>query len=171
MAVSEHAGKQPKEMGVFMLRRNRFWRHGIWLCTFTLVVFLAACSSGNEHDRDQQTSDHQSDHRQLTLEPTVPVEVEVLTEPETIKAGEEVRIMAKVTQGDELVDDAERVKFELWKDGQNEDEHVHMDGEPQGNGIYAITYTFEEPGTYYVIPHTDARGMHTMPTATLQVGE
>lgn len=130
-----------------------------------LLLILAACSSANDHGHDH---DH---NNQMTLEPTVPVQVEVLTDPAEIKVGLEVRIMAKVTQGDELVDDAERVKFELWMEGQNEDEHVHMDGEHQGEGIYSITYTFDQPGTYYVIPHTDARGMHTMPTATLQVGE
>lgn len=125
------------------------------------LIVATACSQGSGHGDDHQ----------MTLEPTVPVQVEVLTEPTAIKTGEPVRIMAKVTQGDEPVEDAERVKFELWRDGQEEEEHVHMDGEHQGEGIYAMTYTFEEPGTYYVIPHTDARGMHTMPTATLQVGE
>lgn len=130
---------------------------------FVLLLILAACSSGSGQGHDHEN--------RMTLEPTVPVQVEVLTEPAEIQVGQEVRIMAKVTQGEKLVDDAERVRFELWMEGQNEDEHVFMDGEHQGEGIYAITYTFQEPGTYYVIPHTDARGMHTMPTATLQVGE
>ena len=123
------------------------------------LFLVTACSSG------------QNEHHQMSLQPTVPVEVEVLTEPETLKAGTPVQIMAKVTQGEELVDDADRGEFELWRDGQSDDEHQHMNGEHQGEGIYAITYTFEEAGTYYVIPHTDARGMHIMPTATLNVGE
>ena len=138
-------------------------RKVIQLSIFAMFVLLAACSSGHDHGHDHDN--------QMALEPTVPVQVEVLTEPADIKAGDEVRIMAKVTQGDELVDDADRVKFELWMEGQSDEEHVEMAGEHQGEGIYAITYTFESPGTYYVIPHTDARGMHTMPTATLQVGE
>lgn len=131
----------------------------IGMMMVALLVFVAACSPGNDHEH------------QLSLEPTVPVEVEVLTEPTELKVGEEVRILAKVTQGGELVDDVDRVRFEWWMDGQNEEDHVFMDGEPQDVGIYGITVTFEEPGTYYVIPHTDARGMHTMPTATLEVGE
>ncbi len=124
-----------------------------------VLILATGCSSG-------QNEDHQ-----LSLQPTVPVEVEVLTEPETLKVGTPVQIMAKVTQGEEPVEDADKVMFELWREGQADDQHQKMNGENRGDGIYAIPYTFEEPGTYYVIPHTDARGMHTMPTATLTVSE
>jgi len=123
------------------------------------MVLVAGCSPG------------QQEEHQLSLEPTVPVNVEVQTDPETLKVGTPVQIMAKVTQGGEPVEDADKVLFELWREGQAEDQHQKMEGENRGQGIYAITYTFEEPGTYYVIPHTDARGMHTMPTATLTVNE
>jgi hypothetical protein len=88
------------------------------------------------------------------------VEVVIQT-PESINVNEEVVIEALVTQGDEKVEDAKKVEFELWKSEQ--ETHEKVIGEHQGNGIYAITKTFQEAGDYFVIAHVTARDMHNMP--------
>jgi hypothetical protein len=45
-----------------------------------------------------------------------------------------------VTQGDEKVEDAKKVEFEIWK--SDEETHEKVLGEHQGNGIYSISKTF-----------------------------
>jgi hypothetical protein len=94
------------------------------------------------------------------------VEVVIQT-PESINVNEEVVIEALVTQGDEKVEDAKKVEFELWKSDQ--ETHEKVLGEHQGNGIYAITKTFQESGDYFVIAHVTARAMHNMPKKEFRV--
>jgi hypothetical protein len=94
------------------------------------------------------------------------VEVVIKT-PETINVNEEVVIEALVTQGDEKVEDAEKVEFELWKSDQ--ETHEKILGEHQGNGIYTIKKTFQEAGDYFVIAHVTARDMHNMPKKEFRV--
>ncbi|WP_394237526.1 FixH family protein [Niallia oryzisoli] len=70
-------------------------------------------------------------------------------------------IEALVTQGDEKVEDAKKVEFEISKSGQENSEKII--GKHQGNGIYSITESFQEAGDYSVIAHVTSRDMHTMP--------
>lgn len=93
------------------------------------------------------------------------VEVNILAE-EKAEVNETMPIEAKVTYGDELVEDAE-VTFELIN-GENK-ERIEAKGE--GKGIYHIDKTFTEEGTYEVIAHTNAKSMHTMPKMHIQVGD
>lgn len=94
------------------------------------------------------------------------VEVAIVL-PERIKVEEQTTISAKVTQGDDNVDDALDVLFEIWKDDQ--EDHDRIEGKHQKNGIYAVEKSFTEPGTYYIISHVTARGMHVMPKQEFQV--
>ncbi|MBU8772652.1 FixH family protein [Cytobacillus oceanisediminis] len=82
--------------------------------------------------------------------------------PEVIQVNQEAVIQAAVTQGEEKVEDANEVKFEVKKAGQDTSEE--MIGEHQGKGVYSISTTFQEAGTYSVTAHVTARGMHNMPT-------
>ncbi|RFU62692.1 FixH family protein [Bacillus sp. V59.32b] len=97
------------------------------------------------------------------------VEVQFNTDPKDIKSNETVKLMATVVQGKEKVTDADKVEFEIWKEGENENQHTKQKAKHEKNGIYAISYTFKEPGTYYVISHTTARRSHTMPQNKIQV--
>lgn len=99
----------------------------------------------------------------------VAVEVEVLNEL-TFEPGQEVELAARVTQGDEVVNDADEVKFEVWESGKRT-EGVMLDGVFSEDGIYSIKYTFPHEGMYYMFAHTTARGMHVMPRVELIVGE
>ncbi|TCT18078.1 YtkA-like protein [Melghiribacillus thermohalophilus] len=98
------------------------------------------------------------------------VDVEILM-PDEIEVGETVQIQCRVTQGDETVNDADEVEFELWKDGDPDDQHQEIEGTLEGDGIYYIDYTFDEPGTYYVISHVTAREYHIMPQKEFKVVE
>ena len=100
----------------------------------------------------------------------VPVEVivDVLT-PEKLNAGEVTTLEVKVTQGDEVVNDADSVEFEVWESGLRE-EGTMLDGELTEDGVYTAEYTFDHDGVYYMYAHTTARGMHVMPKQQFIVG-
>ncbi|MDQ0243032.1 ribosomal protein L21 [Bacillus fengqiuensis] len=93
------------------------------------------------------------------------VEVEILAD-EKGEVNETMPIEAKVTYGDELVEDAE-VTFELI----NGEKKERIAAKGEGKGIYHIDKTFTEEGTYEVIAHTNAKSMHTMPKMHIQVGD
>ncbi len=97
-----------------------------------------------------------------------PVEVVILTE-EKLPVDEKVKLAAQVKQGEDLVEDAEEVKFEVWESGLRED-GVMLDGVLTKDGIYEVEYTFDHDGVYYMFAHTTARGMHIMPKIELIVG-
>ena len=100
----------------------------------------------------------------------VPVEiiVEVLT-PEKLNVGEATTLEVKVTQGGEVVNDADSVDFEVWESGLR-DEGTMIDGEFTEDGVYTAEYTFDHDGVYYMYAHTTARGMHVMPKQQFIVG-
>lgn len=95
------------------------------------------------------------------------LEVSILV-PETINKNEEITIKARVSQGEELVDDANEVKFEIWKSGL--DEHEMLTGIHQGDGIYTTSKSFVDNGSYFIVAHVTARDMHNMPKKEITVG-
>ena len=129
----------------------------LWL-TFTMAAVLAVGCGAEDDAVDTLGSGE------------VPVEVivEVLT-PEKLNAGEAVTLEVKVTQGDEVVNDAESVDFEVWESGLRE-EGTMLDGELTEDGVYTAEYTFDHDGVYYMYAHTTARGMHVMPKQQFIVG-
>jgi hypothetical protein len=120
-----------------------------------VFLVLAGCSSGEEKKTEE------------TAEIPEIINVSIET-PDKIKVNEEVEIQAHVMQGDEKVDDANEVKFEIWKSGQ--DDHVMLQGEHKSDGVYTVNKTFTESGTYFIISHVTARDMHSMPKKEIVVG-
>lgn len=118
-----------------------------------IMAFATGCSQSNNE----------------SLEGLFP-EVEIKM-PEEVKVENPVTIQAIVTAGGEPVDDAEEVSLEIGMveeaDGSQEKTTVTS----SGNGVYELEKTFERSGTYYVIAHTTALGMHTMPKKEFQVTE
>ncbi|WP_459499608.1 FixH family protein [Bacillus sp. C1] len=96
------------------------------------------------------------------------VKVAVQTNPKEIKPNEKTEVQALVTQGKEKVTDADDVKFEIWKDG--EEKHEMLNGKHKGKGVYAVEKTFPSDGVYHVVAHTNAREMHVMPEVKVAVG-
>jgi hypothetical protein len=122
----------------------------------SLLLVMVGCGKENESQSSNQAGS-----------PPEIIEVVIAT-PETINVNEEVTLEAAVTQGDEKVDDANEVKFEVWKIGQ--EEHEKMEATNNGNGVYSIKKTFTEEGHYSLIAHVTARSMHSMPKKDFTVG-
>ncbi|TQR19035.1 FixH family protein [Psychrobacillus vulpis] len=104
-------------------------------------------------------------HNEGTLEEIVVV----IQTPETLPVGEDIKLSAKVTQGDKVVDDADKVEFEVWESGMRE-HGTMLDGKLTKDGVYEVNYTFDHDGIYYMFAHTTARGLHVMPKQELKVG-
>lgn len=121
-------------------------------------MLLAACGNADNKENTNGTNN---------AIPTM-VEVEIKL-PENVELNKEVKIEALVTQGDDNVDDANEVLFEIWRQGHEED-HEKIEATNDGEGVYSISKTFEEDGFYYVVAHTTARDMHVMPRVELTVG-
>lgn len=96
------------------------------------------------------------------------LEVELTANPEKAELNEEITFEAKITYGTEEVEDADEVKFEIWRSQAEEHEKIVV--EHDQNGIYRLNKSFEEEGTYYIISHVTARRMHNMPKIEFIVG-
>lgn len=123
-----------------------------------VTLALVGCSS-------KDTTHDDGAHNEGTLEEIV---VDIQTE-ETLPVGEEVTLSAKVTQGEEAVNDADKVEFEVWESGMREQSEM-LEGTFTKEGVYEANYTFDHDGVYYIFAHTTARGLHVMPKQELKVG-
>lgn len=93
--------------------------------------------------------------------------VEIQT-PEQVEASQKVPLLAKVTQGDEAVEDADEVIFEVWQSGSRDDSEM-LEAKHIGDGIYEAETMFEE-GLYFMYAHTTARQLHVMPKHQITAG-
>ena len=101
--------------------------------------------------------------------PPESLEVE-LTVTESVEVGETVKMAALVTQGDENVEDANEVVYEIWEEGK-QDASEKIDSINEKQGIYSAETTFDHDGTFHIQVHVTARGLHTMPKKTVNVGD
>ena len=101
--------------------------------------------------------------------PPEPLEVE-LTVTESVDVGGNVKMDALVTQGDEKIEDADEVVYEIWEEGK-QDEGEKIDSINEKLGIYTAETTFDHEGTFHIQVHVSARGLHTMPKKTVTVGD
>ncbi len=108
---------------------------------FIAMLALAGCNTNKEEPKKEQKLEA--------------VKVAVQTNPKEIKPGEKTEVQALVTQGKEKVTDADDVKFEIWKAG--DEKHEMLEGKHKGKGVYAVEKTFETDGVYHIIAHTNAR--------------
>ncbi|NKE07824.1 FixH family protein [Mesobacillus selenatarsenatis] len=116
-------------------------------------IFITGCTnSGSDVNKEE--------------EPEL-LEVDLIA-PEDIPVGDEVVLAAEVTQGEEKVEDADEVKFEVRKVGDEDSEMIKATH--QGKGIYEIKKTFKEDGEYMLTAHVTARSMHNMPSEKITVG-
>jgi YtkA-like len=128
------------------------------LAILIALIPLAGCGQTN----DNNTSGEKEE---------APAMIDAVIElPEKGEPNEEVAIAVTVSQGKESVEDANEVKFEIWKDGLKDSSEM-VEAKHTENGKYSSTYTFPEDGLYHVQSHVTARNMHTMPTETIQIGD
>lgn len=92
-----------------------------------------------------------------------------LTVTESVDIGETVKMEAVVTQGDEKIEDADEVIYEIWEEGK-QDEGEKIDSVNEEEGLYTAETSFDREGTYHIQVHVTAIGMHTMPKETVIVG-
>ncbi|MBA2872739.1 hypothetical protein HNQ85_003051 [Anoxybacillus calidus] len=124
------------------------------LVLMIIIGILSSCAQKNEENEEAE---------ELAF-----LDVKIQTE-EKIELNKETEIACLVTYGKEKVTDADEVKFEIWKNG--EENHEMLLGEHRGEGKYSVKKTFTEPGTYSIVAHVTARSMHNMPKKEITVGE
>lgn len=117
------------------------------------ILFLYACSN----DGGAQ------------LEKNEPLHVE-LTVPETADVDETFEMAAYVTQGDEEVNDADEVVFEVWEEGNREDGQM-IEADDPVDGLYRSDISFGHDGNFHIQVHVTARGLHIMPQKEVIIGE
>lgn len=100
-----------------------------------------------------------NDNQEAAL-PSAPVEASFAIQPTEPSPGEAITFSVQVTQDGKAVDDANEVKFEWWKEGQ--DKHVTIPATLQKDGVYTAQQTIAEPGSYFVYYHVTARDFHNM---------
>jgi hypothetical protein len=128
------------------MKKNLIWT----LAIFTLFV-LTACNKNQPSNEVPEM-----------------LEVKLSVNPEKGEINQPIIFEAKVTQGNENVEDAKSVKFEIWR--AHAEEHEKVDVKHAEDGIYRLEKTFLEEGTYYIISHVTARDMHNMPKEEFVVG-
>ena len=121
-----------------------------------IVVLGALAACGKEDDVPTE------------VKPPEMLEVE-LTVPETAAVDETVEMTAKVTQGDEKIEEADEVVFEVWEEGKKSDSEM-IDSVNEKGGIYTAEKSFDHDGLFHVQVHVTANGMHTMPLTEVVVG-
>ncbi|NJJ37623.1 FixH family protein [Paenibacillus apii] len=119
---------------------------------------LAGCASkGNNHavmDMSRMSMD--------------PIKVELTWSPADASANQEIIFKVEVTQGGDVVDDADEVLFEIVNDNDSS-KKLELKGELDEEGKYTAAGTLEEAGVYHVTSHVTARTQHSMPTKPLTV--
>ncbi|MBY0123668.1 FixH family protein [Bacillus sp. S/N-304-OC-R1] len=121
------------------------------------LLLLAGCGTNSKKDDGKEAE--------------LPAIIEAdLTLPEKANPGEEVPLAVTVKQGEEFVEDAKEVKFEIWKEGEKDSSKL-VEAKHEEKGKYVATYSFPENGLYHVQSHVTARDMHTMPTKQIQIGQ
>lgn len=98
-----------------------------------------------------------------------PLEAELII-PETANPKDEITLQTLVTQGEEKVNDASEVIFEVWIEGEKSDSEMIEPNLPGVKGIYEVSHEFPEEALYKVQSHVTARGSHVMPVGEIIVG-
>jgi len=130
---------------------------GFLMLTFMLIA-LAACGNDNaKGDPDTDLDELQS----------LDVELHVTEEADV---DENVNMKADVTYGDENVDDADEVVFEVWEEGDQDNSEM-IDSTNNEDGSYSAETSFDHDGLFHVQVHVTARDLHTMPKKEVTVGE
>lgn len=124
------------------------------LLILALLVVSACGNKDNQNQADKELPEF--------------VEVKLTITPEHGQANEPIIFEAKVTQGEENVEDADEVKFEIWRAKDKKHEKVKV--EHSEDGTYRLEKSFAQEGTYYIISHVTARDMHNMPKKEFVIG-
>jgi len=126
-----------------------------WIVLISSLLMLTACGEESE-----------SSGAGMNVEP---IET-IFNSGETSEPGEKLTLSVTVTQGEEFVEDADEVVYEVWESGNREESEM-LPADHIGGGIYEAETVFEEEGLYYAHAHTTARRLHVMPKQEITVGD
>lgn len=122
------------------------------LTTILAFILLVGCSQ-------------EDDGNEVSLE-MIDVTIDVEDEQQV---GELFDLQTWVAQGDDKVEDAHEVLFELWKNGDRDNGEFH-EAIHEKDGLYSAPVKVSEDGIYLLQAHVTARDMHVMPTQEIIVG-
>lgn len=128
----------------------------LWMIMFVFTLILVAGCADD-------TNDSLGNDNELLM-----IDV-AFDPPEKVEVGETILLEATVTQGDELIVDADDVNFEYWI-GDNRDDSITIDATNHGDGTYTAEISLDEDGIFTMYAHVTARTMHTMPKRSVTVG-
>lgn len=124
-----------------------------------ILLLLSGCGKSQEEGK-KSDGNKEEQPAMLTAELQLPNEA---------KANEPVKIGVMVKKGDQFVDDASEVLFEMRdKEGTYKE---RQEGVLEKDGFYKVEHTFPKGGTYEVSAHVTASNMHAMPEKNLVVHE
>lgn len=124
---------------------------GMLLIPMLVLILLASCGTTKKEDQVPEM-----------------LNVDLTVEPAKGEVNQNILFKAKVTQGTENVNDADDVVFEIWR--SKDPNHKKFTIKHASKGVYSIEKSFSQEGTYYIISHVTARGMHNMPKKEFVVG-
>jgi hypothetical protein len=124
----------------------------IFVIVLFFVFLLSSCA---------QTEKSSNDNLKM-------LDVELSVAPEKVSLNEPITFQAKVRYGEELVTDANKVSFEIWR---LNDKHDRIEVKHDKGGVYQLQKSFTIEGTYFVYAHVTAKGMHAMPKKQFIVGK
>jgi hypothetical protein len=122
---------------------------------FISILFLVVLTSCNQSSKPSD------------VEPKM-LNVKLTIKPGVGRVNQPITFAAKVTEGNDKVNDADEVTFEIWR--SKDEKHEKVEIKNPKNGIYQLKKSFQQEGTYYIISHVTARGMHNMPKKEFTIG-
>lgn len=90
--------------------------------------------------------------------------------PEDLSLQKPMLFQAILRQDGKMVDNAEDVIFEIWKN-DNPSQVDKIKATNDGNGVYSAEKAIDEDGLYYVKVQASANGSRVMPTKQFVVGK
>jgi hypothetical protein len=130
-------------------------KHIFIFFVFILLFSLSACSLKEDVEE--------------LYEKETPLEAEIIT-PDSFSKNKEETIKVVLTQDSKIVENADYVHFEIWK----QDGSVHYDMEQaneNGKGTYSLSKSFDQDGLYFIQVHASSNGSIIIPQKQFIVGE
>lgn len=124
------------------------------MTSILLLMLLAACST-DEEPTEENSTEIIDVHIQMQQDQPV---------------DETITLQTQVMQGNDFVEDAHEVLYEVWIN-ENRDDAEFIEGSHSQDGIYRGEVQLDSEGIYIVQAHVTARDMHVMPTQEFFVGD
>jgi hypothetical protein len=144
-------------IGFIFLGKVFIMKKGLLAFSVVALFMIASCAIG------QNQSDQQGPGSLDTLEAEIHA-------PSETALNEPVMLQVYVTYGEEPVTDANRVTFEIWKNGHR-DAGETMDAEESDPGMYSLETSFTEDGIYHIQSFVEAGSEQIEPSVRVIAGD